>query len=112
MDDAEIVAALPESRTVHIEDITIGIMHGWGSPYSLDERVFAKMAKKYPDEKFDVIFFGHSHIPSGTLVGGTRMLNPGAVSGNVDEKFGSFGILTIESGKIEWKIKKILPRGY
>ncbi len=112
MDDAEIVAALPESRIIHIEGIAIGITHGWGSPYSLDERVFEKMAKNYPDEKFDVIFFGHSHIPSDTFIGGTKMLNPGSVSGNTDEKYGSFGIFTIENGKIVWEIEKILPKGY
>ena len=112
MDDDDVRKALPEIKIFNVENFSIAITHGWGSPYSIDERVYAFIRENHPDKKFDLIFYGHSHIPSDTSIEGTRLLNPGALSGNIGEKFGSFGILSVDGDTIDWKIEKILPKNF
>lgn len=82
MDSEEIKDILPEKELLEIEGRKIGIIHGWGSPYGIDERVGNVF------REVDIIIYGHSHYPQNETKNGILFFNPGQASN-------SFGILTI-----------------
>lgn len=82
MDSEELKRILPEKEIVEIEGKRIGIIHGWGPPYGIDDRVEGRF------ENVDVIIYGHSHYPQNELKRGVLFFNPGRASN-------SFGIVTI-----------------
>ena len=84
MDPFSIKAVLPEKKIVEISGFRFGLIHGWGSPRGLEERVLAQF------NDVDVIVYGHSHRAMNELVQGVLLFNPGTASG-----FSSSGVHTI-----------------
>ncbi len=82
MDSDELKRVLPEKELVVIEGKRVGIIHGWGAPDGIDERVGGIF------ENVDIIIYGHSHHPQNELKRGVLFFNPGRARE-------SFGILTI-----------------
>jgi putative phosphoesterase len=82
MDSEELKRILPEKELLVIEGIRIGITHGWGSPYGIDDRVGRMF------EDVDIIVYGHSHQSQNEAKGGVLFFNPGQARN-------SFGILTV-----------------
>jgi putative phosphoesterase len=82
MDSDEIKGILPEKELLEIGDRKIGIIHGWGSPYGIDDRVGNVFSG------VDIIIYGHSHYPQNEIKNGVLFFNPGQARS-------SFGILTI-----------------
>ena len=82
MDSNELKQILPEKELLVIEGRRIGIIHGWGSPYGIDDRV----GKIFSD--VDVIVYGHSHYSQNEVKKGILFFNPGQAKN-------SFGILTV-----------------
>ena len=53
----------------------------------------------------DVVLHGHTHVPrDDTDARGVRWLNPGCISQPRGDRPPSFAWLTIDSGRIEWRI--------
>lgn len=88
MDDHDLRAALPEQRIETIAGRRIGVMHGWGSPSGLEDRVFDSFSD------VDVIVFGHSHTPLKMTKRGVILFNPGSYRGGYAGK-GSVGVIEI-----------------
>lgn len=65
---------LPERTLLEREGIRIGMMHGWGPPQGLEERIFDAWSGNKPD----VIIFGHSHQVHQSRRGGVLLFNPGS----------------------------------
>lgn len=84
MDPFSIKAVLPEKRIVELAGFRFGLIHGWGSPRGLEERVLAQF------NDVDVIVYGHSHRAVNEVVQGVLLFNPGTASG-----FSSSGVHTI-----------------
>jgi putative phosphoesterase len=82
MDSAELKRILPEKELLVIEGRRIGIIHGWGSPYGIDDRVGGMF------EDVDIIVYGHSHYSQNEVKKGILFFNPGQAKN-------SFGILTV-----------------
>jgi putative phosphoesterase len=82
MDSAELKRLLPEKELLLIEGKRIGIVHGSGSPYGIDDRVRGMF------EDVDIIVYGHSHYSQNEVKKGVLFFNPGQARN-------SFGILTI-----------------
>jgi putative phosphoesterase len=82
MDSEELKRILPEKETLVIEGKRVGIIHGWGSPYGIDDRVGGMF------DDVDIIVYGHSHYSQNELKRGILFFNPGQAKN-------SFGILTI-----------------
>ncbi|HEY54675.1 MAG TPA: YfcE family phosphodiesterase [Dehalococcoidia bacterium] len=82
MDSAELKRILPERELLVVEGRRIGIIHGWGSPYGIDDRV-GRMFKDV-----DAIVYGHSHYSQNEVKQGILFFNPGQARN-------SFGILTV-----------------
>lgn len=72
MDDFDLRAVVPEKRIEEISGKRIGIMHGRGSPFGLEQLVLREL------EGVDVIVFGHSHIPHTAVKGDVHLINPGS----------------------------------
>jgi len=83
MDSEELKRILPEKEILEIEGRRIGIIHGWGSPYGIDNRVGGVF------DNVDIIVYGHSHHPQNEVKKGILFFNPGQAKN-------SFGILTID----------------
>lgn len=75
MDPAVIVHGYPRKRIVRLGNKRIGLMHGWGPPDGLSERIKAQF------DDVDCICHGHSHRPTLTEIGGVMIFNPGSICG-------------------------------
>jgi hypothetical protein len=82
VDSEELKRILPEKELLVIEGRRVGITHGWGSPYGIDDRV----GKMFED--VDIIVYGHSHHSQNEVKKGILFFNPGQARN-------SFGILTV-----------------
>ncbi|MGC9328981.1 MAG: metallophosphoesterase family protein [Candidatus Hinthialibacter sp.] len=88
MDAPELRALLPEKKTIEIQGYNLGLVHGWGPPNKLENRV----AGVFND--VDLILFGHSHIPLFQKMDEKYLFNPGSSSMNRDGT-ATFGILEL-----------------
>lgn len=99
MDHSEVAHALPIKRIVSIEEYRIGLIHGWGSPRDIEDRI---------QDQFDAvhaIVYGHTHKPANHIKNGILMFNPGAFSGSFPmRRDPSAGILTIDDEGIHGSI--------
>jgi len=86
MDAYELRDYLPSHRTLDIQDYSVYMVHGWGSPNEIEQRIY----KTLPSPKPNVCLYGHSHKQSDNLIGKTRLINPGTC-----RRGGSFALLDI-----------------
>lgn len=89
MDELALRRELPEKKNLTLENFKIGLMHGWGSPMGLEER----LKREFPG--VDAIIYGHSHIPAHHWSDGIFFFNPGSVSGYRGKP--SIGILHLDA---------------
>ncbi|MBW1721099.1 MAG: metallophosphoesterase family protein [Deltaproteobacteria bacterium] len=92
MDPPEIKQSLPSKKVLELEGVKIGLIHGWGAPEDLEERIWGEFGA------VDVIVYGHSHRSANHLRGGTLFFNPGTAMGYALTGIHSVGILTVEDG--------------
>ena len=85
MDSKELKTVLPVKEIVEIENKRIGITHGSGGPWGIEERV----RKMFESDRIDIIVYGHSHRPQNKVINDILFFNPGKATD-------SFGILTID----------------
>jgi len=85
MDSTELKTVLPVKEIVEIENKRIGITHGSGSPWGIEERV----RKMFESDRIDIIIYGHSHRSQNKVIDDILFFNPGKATD-------SFGILTID----------------
>ena len=90
MDSPEIRMMLPEKRILEFGRFRIGLIHGWGAPEGLEERVWGI----FPD--VDAIVYGHSHRAANHTRAGTLFFNPGTATGHAAGGIHSIGRLTID----------------
>lgn len=94
MDSEEIREALPEKELLVINGKRIGIIHGSGPPWGIENRVREQFGQ------VDVILFGHTHQAKNEVIGGVLFLNPGQAKN-------SYGILQIDD-EVTGQIKRVL----
>jgi len=85
MDSLELKSILPAKKVIEIGNKRIGITHGSGAPWGIEERV----RKVFATEQLDIIVYGHSHHSQNKVINGILFFNPGKATD-------SFGILTID----------------
>ena len=100
MDDYQVREKLPDRRIETLDGVRIGIAHGWGAPFGLDQRVY----EYFGDPSLQCIVFGHSHKPTNHYIGETLMFNPGSFKKSFISSRRTVGLLTIEKGKIRGEI--------
>ena len=85
MDSIELKTVLPVKEIVEIGNKRIGITHGSGSPWGIEERV----RKMFESDWIDIIVYGHSHQSQNKVIDDILLFNPGKATD-------SFGIITID----------------
>jgi putative phosphoesterase len=101
MDSIEVCSQLPEKKILEIEGKKVGIIHGWGSPSNLAQKVL----NRFPP--MDLILYGHSHAPSQESLGSTHVFNPGTLSSFALKLRKTYGIIEIGPHGIQGKILPI-----
>jgi putative phosphoesterase len=90
MDHPDVVKILPKKDIIKIDNFKIGLIHGYGAPLGLEQRI-----RKEFEEKMDVIVFGHSHQPVNEVKDGILFFNPGSPTDKIFSSSNSFGIIEI-----------------
>ena len=82
MDSYELKRILPEKELITVGGKRIGIIHGWGGPDGIENRIGAMF------NDVDIIVYGHSHQPKNEIIGDILFFNPGRARNTI-------GILTV-----------------
>lgn len=82
---------LDQLGKIILENLTIGLIH--------QPELKTDLLKKYPDTKFNFIFYGHTHKPWLNKEGATIIANPGTLGSMFPA--GTFAILNTQSSKLE-----------
>jgi len=85
MDSRELKDLLPTKEIVEIGNKRVGITHGSGAPWGIEERV----RKVFEPDQIDIVIYGHSHRSQNKVINDILFFNPGKATD-------SFGILTID----------------
>jgi len=102
MDSKEVAAVLKPKEIIEAGDFRIGLIHGWGPPEGLEERMLAE----FKADGVDCIVFGHSHRPLSEEREGILLFNPGSATDKIFATYNSYGILEI-TDKIKGMIVKL-----
>lgn len=92
---SELISQLPEHREITLLNHHILLLHGWGAPINIVDRI----NRKYDTTPYDLIVFGHTHRHLIIQRGGKWYFNPGPCKSR-----GSFGLIEITSDEIVPKI--------
>ncbi|GAB4438197.1 MAG: metallophosphoesterase family protein [bacterium] len=92
---------LPVKRTVEILNKKIGIIHGYGAPEGIEDRI----AKEFKD--VNCIVYGHTHNPKSELINGVLFFNPGSPFDRRWSDRCSLGYLEIDEKGIKGIIKEV-----
>jgi len=104
MDETQLKKELPLKEIIICGDLKIGVVHG----HTGEAREALKNAMaSFKEDKMDVVVFGHSHQAQSKQVGTTLYFNPGSPNDVVKAKFFSYGLISIEAGKIKAEIIRI-----
>lgn len=91
----------PIKKILSIEELKIGLIHGYGSPFGLRDRI-----RKEFDE-LDIIIYGHSHKPYNKTENGILFFNPGTPTDKIFALYNSIGILEINGKEAKGEIIRI-----
>lgn len=89
MDGPDLARLVPEKLEFELEGSRIGMIHGWGPPWDLEQRV-----RKSFEQEPDILVYGHSHAWQEKWMGERLLLNPGSACG----RGATIAILTLEKG--------------
>jgi len=95
-----VVAGIPQRKVIEIAGFRIGLIHGWGAPDSLEDRVL----RAFQGDRLDCLVFGHSHYPVCRRREGILLFNPGSATDRRRAPFHSVGLLELGPGGIEGRI--------
>jgi putative phosphoesterase len=92
---------LPVKQLLEFDGIKIGLTHGDGSPFGLENRLL------YDFDGADIIVYGHTHKPFWGVIGGVHFLNPGSPTNNRYQQYGTYALLFLEHGRMRAEIKQV-----
>ena len=92
MDEKEVWEYLPEKKVVEIENKKIGIIHGFGPPIGIENKIL----KKFEGENLDIIVYGHTHKASIKKNKNVLLLNPGSAGDKIFSPKRTYMILEID----------------
>lgn len=93
---------LPYRKIIEVGGFRIGLIHGWGAPATLEERV----QREFKEERLDCLVFGHSHHPVCHRRDGLLLFNPGSPTDRRWAPFHSVGLLELGTS-IEGRIIRL-----
>src|SRR4030042_984172 len=90
MDNNLVKIKIPVKLNVKIEDVNIGLIHGWGAPSGIRKRIIHEFTD------VQLICYGHTHEPYFNEENGIYFFNPGSLSNSSTQ----FGMLKIKNNEI------------
>jgi putative phosphoesterase len=97
VDSAELRRELPESISLELENVVLGVTHDAGPSKGRLER----LRGRFPDA--DAVVFGHSHMPLHEQQDGFQIFNPGSPIERRRAPHRSMGEATVEGDVIEFR---------
>ena len=101
MDERNLKAILPSKKTLTLDGVKIGLIHGWGAAQGLEGRLVPEF------DGIDCLVYGHSHIPANHRPGGILFFNPGSASGIGFFGKPTLGFLHIRNAEIRGEILEL-----
>ena len=92
MDYPSVKEKIPGELLFEIQGFKFGVVHGWGAPSGIEERILAKTGS------LDCIVYGHTHRPACHKIDGVLFFNPGSPTDKRFAAYRSIGILEIDKG--------------
>ncbi|NLH50091.1 MAG: YfcE family phosphodiesterase [Myxococcales bacterium] len=89
---------LPAKRIVEFGGFRVGLMHGWGAPAGITQR----LAGAFEGEAVAAVVFGHTHQPFLATESGITYFNPGSPTEPRLATAG-VGLLTVTPGRLRWQ---------
>jgi hypothetical protein len=89
---------LPQKRELIFENVTIGLIHGYGSPFNFENKLLYEFVDK------DIIIYGHTHTPFLGKFSDQFLLNPGSPTDNRYIHKNSYAVLHINDKKFSAEI--------
>jgi len=86
------VAGVPVKKVIDIQGFIVGLIHGWGAPQGIEERIEGE----FVDTTLDCLVYGHSHEPVCHWRDGVLYFNPGSATNKRNMPFHSVGLLEID----------------
>lgn len=100
MDPSENQSVLPVKKLINAGGLKIGLIHGWGPPIGMRNRI----KNEFNIDKPDIIVFGHTHQPEKIKINNILFLNPGSPTDRMFTSINSIALLTIENGIVDAEI--------
>jgi uncharacterized protein len=97
VDSAELRRELPESISLELENVVLGVTHDAGPSKGRLQR----LRGRFPDA--DAVVFGHSHMPLHERQDGFQIFNPGSPVERRRAPHRSMGEATVEGDVIEFR---------
>ncbi len=98
VDSKELRGWLPETTSVEVESIRIGLVHDSGQASGR----LARMQALFPNH--DAVVFGHSHLPLHEESDGFQIFNPGSPTERRRAPFKSMGAATVDGTHIRFEL--------
>jgi hypothetical protein len=90
MDSHSVKEKLPEYLLFEIKGFKFALIHGWGSPWGIEEKILARF------NDVDCIVYGHTHKPANYKKGKVLFFNPGSAADRHFASSKTIGILEID----------------
>lgn len=100
MDGDAVREKFPERLFFELNGFKFMLIHGWGSPWGIEERITAGA------NEVDCVVYGHTHHPANHKKSGVYFFNPGSAADRFFNSSKTVGILEIDS-EIKGRIIKI-----
>lgn len=97
VDSQELRRELPETISLELEDVVLGVIHDAGPAKGRLERLRAR----FPDAH--AVVFGHSHMPLHEEHGGFQIFNPGSPTERRRAPQRSMGEAKVNGARIEFE---------
>lgn len=101
VDSKELRNWLPESTTIEVESVRIGLIHDSGQKKGRLER----MRALFPDHA--AVIFGHSHLPLHEEEDGFQIFNPGSPTERRRSPFKSMGVAEVEGNRVFFRMVEL-----
>jgi uncharacterized protein len=98
VDAPELRRDLPETISLELEDVVLGVTHDAG----LSKGRLERLRVRFPDA--DAVVFGHSHMPLHEERDAFQIFNPGSPTERRRAPHRSMGEATVEGDRIEFRL--------
>jgi putative phosphoesterase len=98
VDSKDLRRWLPETTTVEVESVRVGVIHDAGPRKGR----LTRMKERFPGH--DAVIFGHSHLPLHEEEEGFQIFNPGSPTERRRSPFKSMGVATVNGSGITFEL--------